>query len=76
MGKGGRGNERDEGKRDAVRRAREKEDKKGRCIRRERERERKVEGWNRDGKRSERRRAGIIVYSVGITMAGPGLQIY
>lgn len=40
-------------------------------------RERKVEGWNRvDGKRSERRRVGIIVYSVGITMASPRLQIY
>lgn len=35
------------------------------------------EGWDWvDGKRSERRQAGIIVYSVGITMAGPRHQIY
>lgn len=43
---------------------------------RAREKDGKREHTGFDGKRSERQRAGIIVYSVGITMAGPGLQIY
>lgn len=57
---------------------REKEGKKGWYTWKEREREgREAEGWDWvDGKRSERRQAGIIVYSVGITMAGPRHQIY
>lgn len=61
-------------------RMREKESKRTRepCYtggeERAREKEREHTGF--DGKRSERQRAGIIVYSVGITMAGPGLQIY